>query len=61
MKVRLPLLIVAAAVLVLLGGCRPEAGRPIKTQSSPPGMVAILPGMIEDQSWNKTKIGRAHV
>lgn len=57
---RLSLLVIAAVLIMSAGGCRQEAGQAQETKVSPkdrndtPRMVAVLPGMIEDQSWNKT-------
>ncbi len=52
---RIQRFLMLAAVLVILsaGGCSPKEKNIGKAGDTPPQMVAILPGMIEDQSWNK--------
>ncbi len=51
---RLALLAAAGISLLLTGGCRQAPSGSPGPQGTPPKMAAILPGMIGDQSWNKT-------
>lgn len=51
---RLSILAAAGAVMLLLSGCGRLSSGPSAARSPSPRMAAILPGMIGDQSWNKT-------
>ena len=52
--VQLTLMTAAGAGMLLLGGCGRTLSASPGAQSPPPKMAAILPGAIQDQSWNKT-------
>lgn len=48
------LLTLSCVILLAVSGCHRADSGSTKAESEPLKMVAILPGMIEDQSWNKT-------